>query len=151
MLPQLEKTQEIFPSRRDEAVFCCGISREIPPSLLSLERVRDTIEATQKLSRHTRLYSKGPSRVPTQLRKSPGFPSSSRDEGPFNCFVGKGIPAFLSHLKRRRSQLEPREELQGSCHNPKRPRCPNALKIQLTPLHRLDSHPEDRLKTPWLM
>ena len=48
LLPQLEKNQEILPSTPDEALFHCGISREIPPSHLSPERVLDTLEATQE-------------------------------------------------------------------------------------------------------
>ena len=40
------KKKEILTSTKDEALFRCGISREIPPSLLSLERVLDTFYAT---------------------------------------------------------------------------------------------------------
>ena len=36
-------------------------------------------------------------------------------------FVGEGITAFPSHLKRRRSPLEAREELKVLCHHFKRP------------------------------
>ena len=85
----------------DSPPFCCRVSREIPPSLLSLERVLDTLYATQEVSRHTRLHSRGTLSFPPQLKKSPGFPSSSRDEGPIPCFVCKGIPTFPSHLRRR--------------------------------------------------
>ena len=106
---------------QDETLFHCSISREIPPSLLLLERVIDTLDATQEVPRHYRLYSRGTMKVPAQLKKSPVFASSSRVEGPFPCFVEKGILAFPSHLKGRRSQLESREELQGSCHHSKRP------------------------------
>ena len=59
------------------------------------------------------------------------------------------IPAFLSHLKRRWSQLESWEELQGSCHHSKRPRCLSPVQIHLIPLHWLDYHAEYRLKTWW--
>ena len=45
---QLEKNQEIVPSTRVEALFHRGISRKTPPSLLSLERVLATLEATQE-------------------------------------------------------------------------------------------------------
>ena len=76
---------------RDEALFCCGVLREISPSLLSLERVLDSLEATHEVPRHNRVHWRG---IP-QRKKSPGFPSSSGDEGPFTCFVGKGIPPFL--------------------------------------------------------
>ena len=43
------KKKEILTSTKDEALFRCGISREIPPSLLSLERVLDTLDATQEV------------------------------------------------------------------------------------------------------
>ena len=131
-LPQLEKNQEILPSMRDEAFFRCGVSSKIPPSLLSLERF--TLAATQEVPQHNHLHTRGTPRVPPELMKSPVFPSSSRDEGPFPCFIGKRIPPFPSHLKRRRSQLETREELQGWCHNSKRHRCPNPLQVNLIPL-----------------
>ena len=108
----------------DEAFFHCGISREIPPSLLSLKRVLDTLAATQEVPRHTRLYSRGISSVLPQLKKSPVSPSSSRDEGPFPCFLGKGISAFLSHLKRKWSQLETQEELRGHATVRKDPSSP---------------------------
>ena len=87
-------------------------------------KVLETLDATQEVTGHTRLHSRRTPRVPPQHRKSHGFPSSSQDEGPFPCFIGKGIPVFPWHLKRRRSQHENREELQGSCHNSiKTPMC----------------------------
>ena len=49
MLLQLEDNQEILPSMRDEALFHFGVSREIPPSLLSLERVLDPLEAIEEV------------------------------------------------------------------------------------------------------
>ena len=110
---------------RDEALFCCSVLREISPSLLSLERVLDTLDASQEVPQHTRLHLRGTPRVPPRLNKSPFFPSSSRDEGPLPCFVRKGILAFPLCLKRRQSHLESREELQGSCHHSKRPDVPN--------------------------
>ena len=116
---------------------------------MGLERVLDNLEVTQEFTLHNRLHSRGTPRVPPQLKKSSSFPSSYWDEGLFPWLVGKGIPAFLSHLKRRRSQLETQEEFQWLCHNSKRPRCPNPLQIYLIPLHRLDLHPEIWLKTRW--
>ena len=127
------KKQENFPSMRDGVLFHCRVSREIPPSLLSLESVLYTLDTIQEIRQHTRLHSKGTPTVPPQLKKSPGFLSSSRDEGLFPCFVRKGIPAFPLHLKRRGSQLETQAELQGSCHNFKRSRCPTPLQRNLIP------------------
>ena len=49
---------------------------------------------------------------------------SSQDEGPFPCFVNKGIIAFQKHLKWRLSQLEPREKLQELSDIPKDPDVP---------------------------
>ena len=134
-LLQLEKNLEILPSTRDDALFPSGVSREISPSLLSLERVLDTLDASQEVPQHTCLHLRGTPRVPPRLNKSPVFPSSSRDEGPLPCFVGKGIPAFPLSLKRRWSHLESREELQGSCHHSRRPQCPSPLQIHLISLH----------------
>ena len=129
------KKKEILTSTRAEALFCCGVSREIPPSLLSPERVLETLEATQEVPRHPRLHSRGTPRVPQRLKRSPGSLSSSREEGPFHYFVGKGILALPSHLKRRRSPLVAREELRGRATISKDPRCPSALQTHLTPLH----------------
>ena len=70
-------------------------------------------------------------------------------KGPCLCFFGKGIPAFLSQFKRRQSQRETREELQGSCHNSKRPQRPNPLQIYLIHLKWRDCHPNNRLKQSW--
>ena len=125
---QLKKNEEILPSTRAEALFCCSISRKIPPCVLSPERVLETLEATQEVPRHPPMPSRGTLKVPPQLKKSPGTSSSSREEGPFPGFVGEGILAFPSHLRRRRSPLDALEELQGLCHHFKRP-----LMSQCTP------------------
>ena len=103
---QLERKQEILPLTQSEALFCCDISREIPPSLLSPERVLDTLEATQEVPRHPHLHSRGRPRVPPQVKNSPHSPSSSREEGPFPCFDGERILVFPSHLKWRQSPCD---------------------------------------------
>ena len=76
-----------------------------------------------------------------QLKKFPDLPVSSREEaresrqhpeetrfcllaqveGSFPCVVGKEFPAFPSHLKRRRSPQERREEHQGRATIPRVP------------------------------
>ena len=68
-----------------------------------------------------------------QLKKFPNLPVSTREEGPVSrphpeeprfrllvrgqgsspCVDGKEFPAFLLHLKRRRSPQEKQEEFQG--------------------------------------
>ena len=51
-------------------LFCCSVLREIPPSHLSLQRVLDTLDATQEVPRHTHLHLRGTPRVKPQLKKS---------------------------------------------------------------------------------
>ena len=45
--------------------------------------------------------------------EEPSFRRIAREVGSFPCVVGKEFPAFPSHLQRRRSQQERREELLG--------------------------------------
>ena len=51
----------------------------------------------------------------------PRFRLVAREEGSFPFVFGKEFPAFPSHLKRRRSQQERREELQGLASIPRVP------------------------------
>ena len=53
--------------------------------------------------------------------EQPRFRLIPRAEGSFPCVVGKEFPAFPSHLKRRRSPLDRREELQGLATIPRVP------------------------------
>ena len=53
--------------------------------------------------------------------EEPRFRLVARDEGSFPCLVGKEFLAFPSHLKRRRSPQERREELQGHATIPRVP------------------------------
>ena len=53
--PQLEKNHEVPLSSRDEPLSHYSVLREIPCSLLKFEKVLDTLDATQKVSRHTSL------------------------------------------------------------------------------------------------
>ena len=82
-----------------------------------------------------------------QLKKFPDIPVSSREEaresrphpeehrfsflareeGSFPCVVGKEFPAFPSHLKRRRSPQERREELQGRANIPRVPQISQSI------------------------
>ena len=51
----------------------------------------------------------------------------AREQGSFPCVVGKEFPAFLSHLKRRCSPQERREELQGRATIPRVPQMSQAI------------------------
>ena len=92
-LPQLEKIQEVLPSRRAETYFPSGISRLITPYLWNFQRVLHTLAATLEVPRHTRLHSRGSTRVPPTSRGSP-IPAPSPRGGSFPCVVGKEFPAF---------------------------------------------------------
>ena len=104
-----------------------------------------------------------------QLKKFPDIPVSTREEaresrpdpeeprfrllggeeGSFPCILGKEFPAFLSHLKRRRSPQERREELQGRGPFPESPRCLSPFQGNLFSLHCLEFQAEDRLTPRW--
>ena len=79
---------------RAVALFCFSVSREIPPSLLSPERVLDTFEESQESPRHPHLQSRGTQKVLPQPKKSPGSPSSSprRVRFPASSRKESGIP-----------------------------------------------------------
>ena len=57
----------------------------------------------------------------------PRFRLIPRAEGSFPCVVGKEFPAFPSHLKRRRSPPERREELQGLATIPRVPQMSQSI------------------------
>ena len=59
--------------------------------------------------------------------EEPRFRLLAREEGSFPCVVGKEFPAFLSHLKKRRSPQERREELQGRATIPRVPQMSQSI------------------------
>ena len=73
----------------------------------------------------------------------------AREEGSFPCVFGKEFPAFPSHLKRRCSPQERREELQRRATLPRVPRCLSPFQGNLFSLHCLDFQAEDRLTPRW--
>ena len=125
-LPQLEKIQEVLPSRRDEAHLSRGVSRLITLNLWNFQRVLHTLAATQEVPRHTCLHSRGSTSVPPTSRGA-RLRLIDREEGSFPSVVGKVFPAFLSHLKRRRSPQERREELQGRATIPRVPQMSQSI------------------------
>ena len=81
--------------------------------------------------------------------EEPRFCLLAREVGSFPCVVGKVFPAFPSHLKRRRSPQERREELQGRATLPESPRCLSPFQGNLFSLPCLDFQAEDRLTPRW--
>ena len=59
--------------------------------------------------------------------EEPRFRLLAPEEGSFPCVVGKEFPAFRSHLKRRRSPQERREELQGRSTIPRVPQMSHSI------------------------
>ena len=104
-------------------------------------------EASRGYSHLTSGTSKGSFTPLLQLRKFPDIPISTREEarefcphpeeprfhllareeGSFPCVVWKEFPAFPSHLKRRRSPQERREELQGRATNSRVPQMSQSI------------------------
>ena len=84
-----------------------------------------TLAATQEVPRHTRLHSRGSTRVPPTSKGAPFLPHTQ--EGSFPCVVDKEFPAFPSHLKRRRSPQERREKIQGRASIPRVPQMSQSI------------------------
>ena len=61
-----------------ERNFHCGVSRLITSIIWNFQRVLHTLAATQEVPRHTRLHSRGSTRVPPTSRGAPFLPPSLR-------------------------------------------------------------------------
>ena len=125
-LQQLEKIQEVFPSRRDEAHFRRGVSRLIKPKLWNFQRVLHTLDATQEFPRHTRLHSRGSTRVPPTTRGAP-FPPPSLRGGILSLRGRERIPGLpvasqLEALSTGKARGTP-----GSCHIPRVPQMSQSI------------------------
>ena len=83
---------------------------------LQLKKFADMPVSTRQEARESRPH-------PKETR----FRLLAREEGYFPCVVGKEFPAFLSHLKRRRSPQERREELQGRVTIPRVPQMSQSI------------------------
>ena len=91
-----------------------------------------TLAATQDVPRHT-VSTREEARESRSHPEEPRFRLLALEEGSFPCVVGKEFPAFLSHLKRRHSPQERREELQVTPPFPESPRCLSTFQGNLFP------------------
>ena len=91
------------------------------------------------------VYTREEAREASPHPEEPRFRLLAREEGSFPCVVGKEFPALPSHLKRRRSPQERREELQGRATIPRVPQ----MSQSMFSLHCLDFQAEDRLTPRW--
>ena len=93
---------------RGKSHLTSGTSKGSFTPLLQLKKFPDIPVSTREEARESRPHP-----------EEPHFRLLAREEGSFPCVVGKEFPAFLSHLKRRRSPQERREELQGRATIPR--------------------------------
>ena len=119
-LPQLEKIQEVLPSRLDEAHFRRGFSRLITRNLWNFQRVLHTLAATQEVPRHTRLHSRGSTRVPPTSRGAPIPPPSSRG-GILSLRGGERIPGVPVASREEPLSTGKARGTPGSCHHSQSP------------------------------
>ena len=84
--------------------------------MLHLKKFPDILVFTREKARESRPHP-----------EEPLFRLIAEDKGSFPCGVGKEFPAFPSHLKRRRSPQERREELQGRATIPRVPQMSQAI------------------------
>ena len=106
--------------------------------MLQYKKFPDLPVSTREEARESRPH-------PEKLR----FHLLDREEGSFPCVLGKEFPAFTSHLKRRRSPQERREELQGRATFPESLRCLSPFQGNLFSLHCLDFQAENGLTPRW--
>ena len=102
--------------------------------MLQLKKFSDIPVSTREEARESRPHP-----------EEPRFSLLAQVEGSFPCVVGKEFPAFLSHLKRRHSPQERREELQGCATIPRVLRYLSPFQGNLFSLHCFDFQAEDRL------
>ena len=107
------------------------------PKLWNFERVLHTLAATQEVPRHTRLHSRGSSRVPPTSRGAP-FPTPSSRGGILSLRVRERIPGVPVASQEEALPQESREELQGRATFPESLRCLSPFQGNLLSLQCLD-------------
>ena len=112
--PQLEKIQEVLPSRRDEAHFHWGVSRLITPNLWNFQKVLYTLAATQEVPRHTRLHSRISKMVPPTSTGGAFPPRRSR--WGILSFWGPawGIPPMAKVMRKEAWHAQRRDQASGN-------------------------------------
>ena len=105
---------------------------------MQLKKFPDIPVSTRDEARDSRLHP-----------EKPRFRLLAREEGSFPCVVGKEFLAFPSHVKRRRSPQERREELQDQAPFPESPRYLSPFQANLFSQHCLDFQAEDQLTPRW--
>ena len=125
-LPQLEKFQVVLRSRRDQADFHCGVSRLITSVIWNFQRFLHTLAATQEVPRHTRLHSRGSSRVPPTSRGAPFLPHSSKG-GILSMRGGERIPGVPVVSQEEALCTGKARGNPGSCHHSQSPQMSHSI------------------------
>ena len=147
-LPQLEKIQEVHPSRRDEAHFRGGVSRLITPNFWNFQGVLHTLAATQEVPRHTRLHSRGNTRVPPTSRGAPFLPPSSRGRIHSLC-ARERIPGLPVTSQEAALSTSKASGTPGSCHHYQSPPDVSVHSRETSFPALLRFQAEDRLTPRW--
>ena len=90
----------------------------ITPNLWNFQRVLHTLAATQEVPRHTRIHSRGSTRVPPTSRGAPFPPPSSRG-GILSLRGRERIPSVPVASQEEALSTGKREELQGGATIPR--------------------------------
>ena len=90
------------------------------PNLWNFQRVLTPLLLLKKFP-DIPVFTREEARESCQHPEARRFPLLAREEGFFPFVVGREFPAFPSHLKRRRSPQERREELQSCATIPRVP------------------------------
>ena len=97
---QLNKKHEI-PFQREMRPISPAVTQENPVFTLATGKKAWLPLCNYRRAPNTRCNWKGNPSFPPHLEKFPVFTISSRDEDRFTCFDSRGIPTFLSALKRK--------------------------------------------------
>ena len=101
---------------RGKSHLIYGTSKGSFTPLLHLKKFSDIPVSTREEARESRPHP-----------EEPLFRLLAREEGSFPCLVGKEFLAFPSHLKRRHSPRERREELEGRATIPRVPQMSQSI------------------------
>ena len=94
--------------------------RLITSKIWNLQRVLHTLAATQEVPRHTRLHSRGSTRVPPTYRGAPFPPPSSRG-GTLSLRGQERIPGVPVASQEEALSTGKARRTQGSCHHSQSP------------------------------
>ena len=101
---------------RGKSHLTAGISKGSFTPLLQLKKFPNIPASTPEEARESRPHP-----------EEPRFRLLARGQGSFPCLDGKEFPAFPSHLKRRRSPQEKKEEFQGRATIPRVPQMSQSI------------------------